>query len=89
MYSLEFSNGAQKSVLKGISRHVTENQIRLKDYKDVLTTSLPQKHSMTVIRSIHHQLYIQKIHKTSLSNWDDKRYALNSIETIPYGMDAP
>ena len=37
-----------------------------------------------VIRSINHDIYLQKVTKNSLSAFDEKRCYLNNIESIPW-----
>ena len=74
LYSLEFSTGVQKLVLKNIMPCYRVMNLSFKDYKDVLATSLPQKYTMTVIRSL--SALHPKIQKSSLSSWDDKHHAL-------------
>ena len=84
MYSVSLTDGSLKQTLKGMKKHVTKREITLQDYLQVLNTSIPQQHSMNIIRSKSHQLYIQMIKKTSLSSFDDKRYAIDHVRTLPY-----
>ena len=77
--------GEEVKKAKGIGRAVTKNEISFADYQRVLETKLPQRHAMTTIRSKEHNLYIQKIEKTSLSLFDDKRYWLTHFDSVPYG----
>ena len=85
MYDLLLSDGSEKKTLKGLSKNVVKNEISIQNYQEVLETGIPQRHEMRVIRSKNHQLYIQELTKTSLSSWDDKRFAMDSISTLPYG----
>ena len=77
--------GEEVKKAKGIGRSVTKNEITFKDYQRVLETTLPQRHAMTTIRSKDHNLYIQKLEKTSLSLFEDKRYWLDHYVSVPYG----
>ena len=77
--------GEEVKKAKGISRSVTKNEITFEDYQRVLETKLPQRHAMTTIRSKGHNLYIQKLEKTSLSLFEDKRYWLDHYVSVPYG----
>ena len=77
--------GEEVKKAKGIGRAVTKNEITFEDYQRVLETTLPQRHAMNTIRSKDHNLYIQKLEKTSLSLFEDKRYWLSHYVSVPYG----
>ena len=40
---------------------------------------------MTSLRSHRHELFCENINKTGLSAFDDKRFLLNSVESLAYG----
>ena len=84
-YVCRLDDGEEKKKLKGIGRAVTKNKISFKDYEKTLRTHLPQRHQMTCIRSINHQLQMLNVEKTSLSLFDDKRYWKNHYDSVPYG----
>ena len=80
-----YSTSKEHLTCKGISRYVIQDQLNLKLYKSVLETHLPTRHSMNLIRSKKHQLYIERITKTSLSLFDDKRYWVTKYFSLPHG----
>ena len=84
-YSLSLTDGTRKQTLKGVQKCVVEKEIDLEDYRQVMTTNVPQYHTMRVIRSKNHVLYRQELDKISLSIWDDKRYVLDHRRTLPFG----
>ncbi|MCG7877070.1 MAG: hypothetical protein N0C90_12155 [Candidatus Thiodiazotropha endolucinida] len=84
MYSFVFGSHEEKK-LKGISKPVVRNDLRFEMYKETLSDEKIRFSSMTLIRSHAHQLSCQKINKISLSPFDDKRYLLDSINSLPYG----
>ena len=76
----------EKKTAKGISKSVTQREIRHADYVHCLFIKAPQEHSMTQIRSVNHQLQTVKLTKTSLSPYDDKRYILeDGVSTLAHG----
>ena len=85
LYAFQVSNSTEKLVCKGIQRYVVKDHMSFDSYKQVLINELPTRHSMNQIRSTHHTLYIQRITKTSLSLFDDKRYWLNKKISVPHG----
>ena len=76
----------EKKTAKGISKSVTQREIRHADYVHCLFNKAPREHSMTQIRSANHQLQTVKLTKTSLSPYDDKRYILeDGVSTLAHG----
>ena len=84
MYSVLYSDGTPKQVAKGIQKSVIK-KMTLNDYKSAIETELPQRHTMRAFRSERHQIYMVEIEKNSLSLYDDKRWAVDKIQTLPYG----
>lgn len=62
---------------KGISRVVVKNELHHEHYKETLMNSAQMKSTMYGLRSNHHIMYCDKVHKISLSAFDDKRYWLD------------
>ena len=62
-----------KKVCKGVKAVVLKNEIKHKDYVDVLETDEPAKRDIISIRSFNHQLYTHKTpDKIALSSFYDK-----------------
>lgn len=73
MYSLQLCDGSEKKTAKGVSKSVIKNQLKQSMYKDCLLNRFRYNHGMTLVRSHNHELFCDKIKKTSLSCFDDKR----------------
>jgi hypothetical protein len=89
MYSYIYDKNDQEvneKRCKGISRAVVKKELMHKHYRDTLLNSKQSKHTMFGLRSDHHIMYCDKITKTSLSAFDDKRYWLgDGITSLAYG----
>ena len=71
---------------KGVKKTVVKNQIRHKQYQEVLTENKVFHHGMNVLRSVKQQIYGQHLNKVSLSPYDSKRWITeNGIDTFAYG----
>ena len=70
--------------LKGMSRTVVEREISHRHYVDSLVTEKPQRHTMYVIRSLNHILYIQELTKSTLSLFDNKRFWMTKYVSKPF-----
>ena len=71
--------------LKGISNTVVRNEITHANFLRTITTTLPQRHSMTIIRSYLYDLFIEQVEKLSLTVYDNKRYWTCLQQSVPYG----
>lgn len=70
---------------KGIAKVVVK-ELRLQYYKNALFDETSAKSEMNLIRSHDHIIYCEKISKTGLSCFDDKRYILDDgITSLAYG----
>ena len=73
-----------KSKLKGICKSQVKN-IKFNEYYQCLFGGNYQKeYENYIIRSIIHEIYMQKVTKNSLSAFDEKRKYINNIESIPW-----
>ena len=71
---------------KGVKKNVVKNEIRHRDYLDVLFNKKTLYHRMNTIRSESHQINSYHLNKVSLSPYDDKRYLLDDgINSLSYG----
>ena len=71
--------------LKGISNTVVRNEITHANFLRTIITTLPQRHSMTIIRSYLYDLFIEQVEKLSLTVYDNKRYWTCLQQSVPYG----
>ena len=83
MYAFKCGDDS-KNKLKGISKCQSEN-IKFNEYKKCLDGEEYQRECNNyIIRSINHEMVLQKVKKSTLSIFDDKRCYINNIESIPW-----
>ena len=83
MYAFKCGNYS-KNKLKGISKSQSKN-IKFEEYKKCLDgEEYQQECDNYIIRSINHEMVLQKVKKSTLSIFDDKRCYINNIESIPW-----
>ena len=83
MYAYICGNDS-KNKLKCISLGQSKN-IKLEEYKNCLDGEENQQECDNyIIRSINHDMVLQKVRKSTLSIFDDKRCYINNIESIPW-----
>ena len=86
MYSIKLDNEVEKRTAKGIVKNVIQKELKHEIYKNVLETSGKMYSDMKVIKSEKHEIYTMKLHKVSLSAYDDKRYIRkNGVSSYAYG----
>nr|XP_018912649.1 PREDICTED: uncharacterized protein LOC109040960 [Bemisia tabaci] len=83
MYALR-TDANEKKVGKGINKSNLEKK-RFLEYKDVLFNEKLTKETIHNIVSDRLQLYTSENVKVGLSPYDDKRYLVDSINTLPFG----
>src|SRR5690606_73371 len=59
------------------------------DFKTVLQTEQELYHTINYIRQQNLTNFNIKLRKKTLSCYDDKRYLLDPIRSVPYGYDGP
>ena len=73
-----------KNKLKGISKSQSKN-IKFEQYKICLEGEELENECINyILKSYNHDMYMQGIRKTTLSNFDDKRNYLDNINSIPW-----
>ena len=83
MYAFKCGNYS-KNKLKGINKSQSKN-IKFEEYKKCLDgESYQQECDNYIIRSINHEMVLQKVKKSTLSIFDDKRCYINNIENKPW-----
>ena len=81
IYSIRNVYNHEKSVYKGHN-----SDIKYDEFKDPHPNKKVIRHNMRGIKFTHHEIYTYERNKTSLSDFDDKRYILDDgINTSPYG----
>jgi len=83
-YSLNLGNTASANKFKGLP-NVARSKLTYKDYKTSLLTAKTYGAQFQKITSKDHQVSTTRLQKKSLSFYDDKRYYLCSIHSLPYG----
>ena len=71
---------------KGAKKNVIKKDISHLDYVGCFFEEWKFMHTIQTIRSFKHQLYTIKQNKVSLSPNDDKRYLMNEVSSLPYGL---
>ena len=73
-----------KKILKGISKSQSKN-IKFEEYKKCLDgEDYQQECDNYIIKSINHEMILQKVKKSTLSVFDDKRCYINNIKSRPW-----
>ena len=81
IYSIRDVNKNEKSVHKGHN-----SSIKYGEFKDTHSNKKVIRHTMRGIKSKKHELVTYESNKTSLSDFDNKRYILDDgINTFPFG----
>src|SRR6218665_267233 len=75
LYSYKMA-GEDHKKCKGVKKNVVKKTISHDNYKDRLFTRRDQLRKMNVIRSYHHDNYIEEVNEIALSADDDKRVIL-------------
>ena len=84
MYAIKTGDGIHKKQ-KEYPKIKLEKNYHLTNIKVHLIISTEIKINYTSIRSEKHVISTIKQEKTGLSNYDDKRYWKNNLESLPYG----
>ena len=72
-----------KNKFKGVSKTQSKN-IKFEEYYNCLFGVKYQKEcNYCFIRSINHEMYLQRVKRSTLSQFDDKRSYIKNIESIP------
>ena len=84
-YSFKCKNVIEnKNKIKGISRSQSK-RIKFEEYYNCLFGKEYQKECDNyIIRSLNHEMVLQKVRKSTLSIFDDKRCYINETESIPW-----
>ena len=73
-----------KNKLKGISKSYSKNIKFVEYYNCLFGREYQQECDNYILRSINHDMILQKVRKSTLSIFDDKRCYINNIENNPW-----
>ena len=87
MYAFKVYNEMkEEKKSKGIVKHKVKRELSYQKYLETLTHNNCDTVSFNSIRSKNHQIYSINQVKQALSSYDNKRYFLDSINSLPYGF---
>ena len=86
-FRVESSNHdvVESKMAKGVKKAVINKDLKFDNYMQCNFENVQLEHDFKSIRSVGHQLFTSHQKKISLSPFDDKRWMVNNIQTIPYG----
>ena len=83
MYSFKCGDDI-KNKFKGFSKSQLKH-IKFEEYEKCLDGEKYQKECDNyLLHSINHEMYLQKVKKSTLSNFDDERKYLSNIKNLPW-----
>ena len=85
MYAYQMEDGREEKKGKGIKKHLVKKKLELDHYRDCVMSEKVFRCSYNNISSKKHQIYSTVNNKLALSPMDDKRYLLNSIDSLSHG----
>ena len=90
MYSIQTMKGVSRKAANGVSRRVTNKEIKHEDFKRCLTENEMMKHMMSKIGHTHHNVETQYKLKKSLNPFNDKKWVTKNedddeFETYSFG----
>ena len=85
MYCIRVEGEGETKVAKGVKKSVVENDIKFSNYLNCLVNEQVLEHNFKCIRSQNHEVNTLHMHKKTLCGFDDKRFLINMIHSVPYG----
>ena len=83
MYAFKRGNNS-KNKLKGISKSQSKH-IKFEEYYNCFFGGEYQNECDNyIIRSLSHEMVLQKVRKSTISQFDDKRCFINETESMPW-----
>ena len=80
----DYRQGLQKKG-KGISRTIVKQELTVRYYVATLTDNQHKRHLSNTICSTNHQVFSITQNKVGLTNYDNKRFYIDNITSVPYG----
>ena len=85
MYALRVERGKELKVAKGVKKYIIEQDLDFTDYDTCLEQNVCMENEYKSIQSEKHKVSTTHRTKMTLSPFDDKRYLLNMVDSLPYG----
>ena len=86
-YAFEiYKQDKEEKKSKGIVKHKVKRELNYKKYLETLADNKCDTISFNSIRSKNHQIYAINQVKMALSSYDNKRYYLDKVNSLPYGQ---
>ena len=84
MYSISIEGSEKEvNVAKGVKKSVIENNLKFSNYLECLLCK--QSYECKCIHSSRHRMHTLAMKKKTLSSFDNQRFLLNMMHSIPYG----
>ena len=87
MYTVKM-HGKEKEVMKvakGVKKPVIKKELSFEDYETCLLNFKDMEHDFFTLRSEAHHVFTAHQVKKSLSPFDDKRWYIDNLHSLPYG----
>ena len=85
-YALKDEDNKERKRAKGTKKSVTENDLKLEDYKDSVLKNKIVLRSQQRFKSQNHKVFTEEVNKIAISSNDDKRIQdFDGITTHAYG----
>ena len=84
LYAYQVQDGHDIKKAKGIAKPIIQKKMYFELYEEALFNNTKHIKSMDLIRSHSHQLYIERVHKSCLTSFDDKRFILPCGSTYAF-----
>jgi len=85
MYCIKKKQGDEIRMAKGVKKPVVQNDLRYEHYEHCLFEGEKFEHDFHSIKSVRHKVVTTHQTKVSLSSFDDKRWLLDCVNSLPYG----
>lgn len=87
MYSFKVEDNSEIKTAKGVKKSVIQKDLNFEMYKKCLFENTQEEHDFYTISSHSHTVETLHQNKISLSSYEDKRYLLDYVFSLPYGME--
>jgi len=85
LYSFKTAEEEEQKICKGIKKVTVRNTLKFEDFKHCLFDAKPIMRECNTLRSYHHEMYSIATNKVAFSAFDDKRYLVDKLSTLPCG----
>ena len=85
MYCCVNDDGKTLKKGKGIPKKIVKKELTSKDFLSTLEDNQKKHHSFNKIGSQNHQVFSITQNKVGLTNYDNKRYYIDNITSVPHG----